>query len=154
MGCITLCCRYCILCFATLSGFLCDLYGSVLWFIKVHHYGMLCSIWHNPYHSSDACERVAKKLRKDGATVFVYKCNLTNRDEVYSVAKKVEEEVGHVTILINNAGILISRTFLNCSDQELAKQVEINTISHFWVGSVFYRPAISQRQRITAVEKM
>ena len=86
--------------------------------------------------SSEACERVASKLRKEGATVHAYKCDLTDKDEVYSVAKKVEEEVGHVTILINNAGILIARTFLNCSDKELAKQVEVNTISHFWVGSM------------------
>ena len=40
-----------------------------------------------------------------------------------------------MTILINNAGILIARTFLKCSDEELKKQVDVNTISHFWVSS-------------------
>ena len=85
---------------------------------------------------------MAKKLRKEGATVYAYKCDIADKEDVYSVAKKVEEEVGHVTILINNAGILISRKFLDCSDQELAKQVEINTIAHFWVGSVFFNLGI------------
>ena len=80
---------------------------------------------------------MASKLRKEGATVHAYKCDLTDKDDVYSVAKKVEEEVGHVTILINNAGILIARSFLNCSDKELAKQVEVNTIAHFWVGCMY-----------------
>ncbi|CAB4010276.1 Hypothetical predicted protein, partial [Paramuricea clavata] len=84
-----------------------------------------------------ACDRVASKLRKGGATVHAYKCDLTDKDDVYSVAKKVKEEVGHVTILINNAGILIARSFLNCSDKELAKQVEVNTIAHFWTTKAF-----------------
>ena len=82
----------------------------------MHHYCLLIL-------SSDACERVAVKLRKAGATVYSYKCDLTDKDNVYSTAKKVEEEVGHVTILINNAGILIARTFIKCSDEELKKQV-------------------------------
>ena len=89
--------------------------------------------------SSDACERVADKLRKAGATVYTYKCDLTDKDHVYSTAKKVEEEVGHVTVLINNAGILIARTFLKCSDEELRKQVDVNTISHFWVSSCLHQ---------------
>ena len=77
---------------------------------------------------------MASKLRKNGVTVFAYQCDLTDKDQVYSLTKKVEEEVGHVTVLVNNAGILIARTFLNCSDNELLKQVEVNTIAHFWVG--------------------
>lgn len=80
---------------------------------------------------------MASKLSKEGASVYTYQCDLTNKDQVYSVAQKVKEEVGHVTILINNAGILIARKFFNCTDQELAKQVAVNTTSHFWVGSHF-----------------
>lgn len=83
---------------------------------------------------TDACERVANKLSEKGTKVFTYKCDVTNKEQVYDVAKQVEQDVGHVTILVNNAGILISRTFLECSDDELAKQVNVNTISHFWVG--------------------
>ena len=79
---------------------------------------------------------MASKLHKAGATVYSYKCDLIDKEDVYSTAKKVEEEVGHVTILINNAGILFVRTFLKCSDEELKKQVDVNTISHFWVGCV------------------
>ena len=85
----------------------------------------------------DACERVADKLRKVGTTVYTYKCDLADKDNVYSTAKKVEEEVGHVTILINNAGIQFASTFLNSSDEELKKQVDVNTIAHFWVKTKF-----------------
>ena len=54
---------------------------------------------------------MADKLCKAGATVYTYKCDLTDKDHVYSTAKKVKEEVGHVTTLIKNAGILLPERF-------------------------------------------
>jgi len=42
-----------------------------------------------------------------------YRCDVTRREDVFAVAKKVKEEVGDVTILINNAGIMLFRAFLN-----------------------------------------
>ncbi|XP_028405938.1 17-beta-hydroxysteroid dehydrogenase 13-like [Dendronephthya gigantea] len=87
--------------------------------------------------SEKAMDRVAGNLRKQGGKVHTYRCDLTSKDEVYSVAKTVEEEVGHVTILINNAGIMITRNLLKCSDDELAKQMQVNTVSHFWTCKAF-----------------
>nr|XP_012217368.1 PREDICTED: short-chain dehydrogenase/reductase family 16C member 6-like [Linepithema humile] len=49
-----------------------------------------------------------KKMGKD--SIHAYRCDVTNREEVFKVAEKVRTEVGDVTILINNAGTL--RAFL------------------------------------------
>lgn len=40
------------------------------------------------------------------------KCDLTNRNEIYEVADKVKQEVGDVDILINNAGYVSGKSFL------------------------------------------
>lgn len=85
----------------------------------------------------EANNRVAEKLREQGATVFAFRCDITNKDEVYRVAEEVKNQVGHVTILVNNAGVLYCHPFLKCSDKLLRRQVEVNSVAHFWVGLKF-----------------
>ena len=63
---------------------------------------------------------------------------MTDREAVYALAKKVESDVGtHVTILINNAGIVTGKKFLDCPDGMIQKTFEVNTISHFWTCKAF-----------------
>lgn len=46
------------------------------------------------------------------AKVSLYKCDLTNRLEIYEVADQVKRDVGDVDILINNAGYVSGKSFL------------------------------------------
>ncbi|GIY33629.1 hypothetical protein CEXT_133641 [Caerostris extrusa] len=56
-------------------------------------------------------ETVANKLKAAGHTVFSYKVDVTNEQEVIQVANRVKQEVGDVSILINNVrGLLRSTT--------------------------------------------
>lgn len=47
---------------------------------------------------------------------------------------KVKEEVGNVTILINNAGVVTGKPFLNTPDHMVERSFLINALSHFWVS--------------------
>jgi all-trans-retinol dehydrogenase (NAD+) len=38
-----------------------------------------------------------------------------------------------VNILINNAGIVTGRKFLESSDTAIEKTFQVNTLAHFWV---------------------
>lgn len=87
--------------------------------------------------NEEANNRVAEKLREQGATVFAFRCDITNKDEVYRVAEEVKNQVGHVTILVNNAGVLYCHPFLKCSDKLLRRQVEVNSVAHFWTTGAF-----------------
>nr|CAB3265922.1 epidermal retinol dehydrogenase 2 [Phallusia mammillata] len=66
-----------------------------------------------------------------------YKCDITDRHRVYEVAEKVQEDVGCVDILINNAGIVTGKKFLDCRDEMIIKTMEVNTIAHFWTLKAF-----------------
>lgn len=46
---------------------------------------------------------------------------------------KVREEVGDVTVLVNNAGIVTGKKFLNLEDRLIEKTFQVNTLAHFWV---------------------
>ncbi|XP_037023564.2 short-chain dehydrogenase/reductase family 16C member 6-like [Artibeus jamaicensis] len=79
--------------------------------------------------------RLAKE--KGGEKVFAYKCDCSNREEVYRVANQVKEEVGDVTILINNAGIVTRKLFLNTPDDMIERSFRVNVLSHFWTCKAF-----------------
>ena len=50
---------------------------------------------------------------------------------------KVLKEVGDVTILVNNAGIMPQHEVLKHSEMEVRKIYEINTIAHYWMFQAF-----------------
>ncbi|XP_066187458.1 epidermal retinol dehydrogenase 2-like [Sylvia atricapilla] len=79
-----------------------------------------------------------KLARENGAgRVHSYICDCSKRQDVYRVADQVKKEVGDVSILINNAGIVIGKRFLDSPDSLLEKTMEVNTIAHFWTYKAF-----------------
>uniref|UniRef100_A0A7M4FGC4 Short chain dehydrogenase/reductase family 16C member 5 n=1 Tax=Crocodylus porosus TaxID=8502 RepID=A0A7M4FGC4_CROPO len=69
--------------------------------------------------------------------VYAYRCDCSNRKEVYKTADLVKKEVGDVSILINNAGIVTGNKFLDCPDSLVEKSMEVNTMAHFWTYKAF-----------------
>ncbi|XP_071853925.1 epidermal retinol dehydrogenase 2-like isoform X1 [Apostichopus japonicus] len=82
-------------------------------------------------------QETGRMVRSLGAEANVYKCDVTDREAVYKVAKSVETEVGKVTILVNNAGIVSGRQLLDLSDEDIAKTFDVNTLAHFWTLKAF-----------------
>ena len=44
--------------------------------------------------------------KEAGITAHGYVCDVTNEDAVNAMVKQITEEVGHINILVNNAGII------------------------------------------------
>ncbi|NXT99334.1 RDHE2 dehydrogenase, partial [Buphagus erythrorhynchus] len=79
-----------------------------------------------------------KVARENGAgRVHSYVCDCSKRQDVYRVADQVKKEVGDVSILINNAGIVIGKRFLDTPDSLVDKTMEVNTMAHFWTYKAF-----------------
>ncbi|RWS13213.1 epidermal retinol dehydrogenase 2-like protein [Dinothrombium tinctorium] len=85
-------------------------------------------------------------IRKFGGLCYCYTCDVSNRSNVYSTAKKVKEEVGDVTILINNAGIVFGKPFFELDDENIVKIFNVNTLSHFWTCKAFM-PSMREKGR-------
>lgn len=80
---------------------------------------------------------VAEAIKDAGGKAFAYQCDLANKDDIERKATQVEQEVGKPTVVINNAGVIASKPFLDLTEKEVRNVLEINTLSHFWV-SWFY----------------
>jgi all-trans-retinol dehydrogenase (NAD+) len=74
------------------------------------------------------------EILADNGVAYAYKCDVSNYDQVKNLAKQIEKNIGNeVTILINNAGVLIGKELLKLSDEEIERLFRINVLSNFWV---------------------
>ncbi|XP_037023584.2 epidermal retinol dehydrogenase 2-like [Artibeus jamaicensis] len=83
-------------------------------------------------------EETCRMVRDEGGTrAYAYTCDCSQKEEVYRVADQVKKEVGDVTILINNAGIVTGKKFLNCPDELMEKSFDVNFKAHLWTYKAF-----------------
>lgn len=80
---------------------------------------------------------VAEEIRANGGDAYYYVCDCSKNDQVQRTAESVREEVGNVAILVNNAGIVTGKSFVDSSEKELQKVIEVNTLAHFWTTKAF-----------------
>ncbi|TST47750.1 Epidermal retinol dehydrogenase 2 [Bagarius yarrelli] len=93
----------------------------------------------------DGVKETARMVKKKGArSVHCYQADCSNRDEVYRVAEQVKQEVGDVTILINNAGIVTGKKFMDSPDSLVEKTLQVNAMAHFWMYKAFL-PAMTEK---------
>ena len=46
----------------------------------------------------------------------------------------MKKEVGDVTVLVNNAGIVTGKKFFDSPDNMVDLTFKVNTVAHFWVS--------------------
>ncbi|NXX34993.1 RDHE2 dehydrogenase, partial [Nicator chloris] len=103
--------------------------------IKFASLGATVVLWDINQEGLNGTVRLA---RENGAgRVHSYICDCSKRQDVYRVADQVKKEVGDVTILINNAGVVIGKRFLDSPDSLLEKTMQVNTMAHFWAYKAF-----------------
>uniref|UniRef100_A0A8D9EGY2 Short-chain dehydrogenase/reductase 3 n=1 Tax=Cacopsylla melanoneura TaxID=428564 RepID=A0A8D9EGY2_9HEMI len=66
-----------------------------------------------------------------------FTCDISQRQNVTELGKKVKAKVGDVTIIVNNAGIMPCHPLKNTSEEEIRKIFDVNVFSHFWVLETF-----------------
>ncbi|XP_018050694.1 PREDICTED: 17-beta-hydroxysteroid dehydrogenase 13-like [Atta colombica] len=89
-------------------------------------------------------EQTAKEIKEIGKDAYAYECDVTKREDVFAVAKRVKGEIGDVTILVNNAGIMPCHTFLDHTVDEIIQMFNINVLGHFWMLQA-YLPSMIKR---------
>lgn len=77
------------------------------------------------------------QVTRAGGQCYTYTVDLCDRHAVYAAAAKVKQEVGKVDILINNAGIVTGKNFMEASDELIQKTFDVNIMSHFWTTKAF-----------------
>lgn len=64
--------------------------------------------------------------------------DVSKYDEVQLVRERIENEIGEVDVLINNAGLLPEISLLEGTAGDIEKIISVNLVSSFWVSSAIY----------------
>uniref|UniRef100_A0A672ISI4 Retinol dehydrogenase 20 n=1 Tax=Salarias fasciatus TaxID=181472 RepID=A0A672ISI4_SALFA len=94
-----------------------------------------------------ANERTAELARELGVQVRAYTVDLSKRQSIYEAAERVRAEVGCVSILVNNAGVVAGRRLLDCPDELLERTLLVNCHALFWVSKTKRTPAVLHSPR-------
>jgi all-trans-retinol dehydrogenase (NAD+) len=80
---------------------------------------------------------LASELRGAGGEVSCYGCDLSSRDEIRETAAKVLTERGPVDVLVNNAGVVVGKAFLEETEEEIERTLAINALAPIWTTRAF-----------------
>merc|ERR1719430_1235271 len=90
-------------------------------------------------------EETVDMIKKEGNRAFSYTVDMSSKDDIYQTAEKTKEDVGPVTILVNNAGIVSGTAVLDTPDSKIVKTFEVNILAHFWTIKAFLPDMIKHK---------
>lgn len=94
--------------------------------------------------NDDAMEKAAESIRRRGVDVFTHNVDVSSSEAVATAAEKVQEETGGVDFLVNNAGIVHSRPFLDTEDAHLEATIDVDLKGVMW-GMKAFLPKMIER---------
>jgi len=83
------------------------------------------------------CERVADEVRTIGTDAQIEMADIGDQAAVETMAANALKTFGRVDVLINNAAIRPAKSFLEISDADLAKVMDVNFGSAVWLSRAF-----------------
>lgn len=92
------------------------------------------------------CSDTVARIRRVGRVAWEFTADLSEKDEVFSLAERADVEMGDVGILVNNAGTIRRHPAVNypASDWELVMRTNLN--STFFLSQSFGRQMVDRKR--------
>ena len=74
------------------------------------------------------CDTVAGRIRSKGGSAVTAKVDVTQRDQMRAAVKKTAEAFGEVNVMLNNAGINKPLMFLDVTEENFRKIMDVNAL--------------------------
>lgn len=111
-----------------------------LFALKLAKRGAKIIIWDLNIAGLEETAKMIDELRSKKENVgkcYIYQVDISNRAAVYATAERIKQEIGTVTMIVNNAGIVTGKRLLECTDEKIIKTFDVNVLAHFWVSSTY-----------------
>ena len=95
----------------------------------------------------EKADEVVKEIRAKGRKAMAVKADVARRGDVEPMFDKVWKELGPLDILVNNAGIETIVPFLDLTDEQWTRLVDVNLRGAWLCSQVFCRRAIAEKRK-------
>lgn len=97
--------------------------------------------------SANAAAEVATYVRGRGRRAITVQADVAKRDDVEAMIDRVWDELGPIDVLVNNAGIETIVPFLELTDDQWTRLVDVNLRAAWLCAQVYCRRAIAAQRR-------
>lgn len=98
--------------------------------------------------SFDDCQKVVEEIKKIGGEAIAIKCDVTKKEEIEEMVKKTIKTFGKIDILVNNAGICQFKPFLELTEEEWDRTLNINLKGYFLVAQSCAKEMVKRKSGV------
>lgn len=91
------------------------------------------------------CQKVVKEIEKLGREGLAVKCDVSSKGEVEAMVKATMDKFGRIDILVNNAGIAVFKPFLELSEEDWDKTLDINLKGQFLCAQAVAKEMVKKK---------
>ncbi len=95
--------------------------------------------------SLEECQKVADEIGREKGEALAVKCDVTKKEEIDNMVKTVVDKWGRVDILVNNAGICQFKPFLELTEEEWDRTLDINLKGYFLCAQAAAKEMVKQK---------
>ena len=101
----------------------------------------------NYIESAKPAEEVVKGIQAHGRKAIAVKGDVAKRADAEAMIEKAWKELGGLDILVNNAGIETIVPFLELTDEQWTRLVDVNLRGAWLCSQVFCRKALAEKRK-------
>lgn len=90
-------------------------------------------------------EEQANILKQENNNIEIYKADVSRREEVHKMVTDVIQKYGKIDVLINNAGISEEKMFIDVTDDDWNRMINVNLYSVFCVTQEVLSSMVAQK---------
>ncbi len=91
-------------------------------------------------------EALAATAAELGTPVRTYTCDISDREQVGRLARRVHADAGLVDIIVNNAGVLYGYPFVQSPEALIARTIDVNVKGSLLITRAFLPDLMSRRR--------
>jgi NAD(P)-dependent dehydrogenase (short-subunit alcohol dehydrogenase family) len=95
--------------------------------------------------SKEDCEKVAEEIIKGKGEALAVKCDVTKKEEIDQMVRIAIEKWGRLDILVNNAGIAQFFPFLEMTEEDWSRTIDINLKGYFLCAQAAAKEMVKQK---------
>ena len=91
------------------------------------------------------CQNVCNEIKKIGSDAIAVKCDISKKSDVDAMIKKTMQKFQKIDILINNAGVVLTKPFVEMTEKDWDFVLDINLKGVFLCTNAVVKQMIKQK---------